>query len=95
MIQGGGIKKLKDTKNSPEMDDSERDLFPVKILSKSVEKQKSYSNFPVTVSFFFDFFLNILKYNKNHLRSDNDIYERTTPKIFKISEIYIYDRLYI
>ena len=55
------------------MDDSERDLFPVKILSKSVEKQKSYSNFPVTVSFFLDFF-NILKYNKNHLRSDNDVH---------------------
>ena len=54
------------------MDDSERDLFPVKMLSKSVEKQKSYSNFPVTVIFFLDFF-NILKYNKNHLRSDNDI----------------------
>ena len=28
------------------MNVSEPDLIPVKILSKSVEKQKSYSNFP-------------------------------------------------
>ena len=63
------------------MDDSETDLFPIKILSKSVEKQKSYSNFPVTVSFFLDFF-NILKYNKNHLRSDNDMYTHTHTHIW-------------
>ena len=32
----------KDHKNSPEMNVSEGDLIPVKILSKSVEKLKSY-----------------------------------------------------
>ena len=36
-------KKTKDRKNIPEMNVSEPDLIPVKILSKSVEKQKSYS----------------------------------------------------
>ena len=36
--------KSKYQKKSPEMNVSERDLFPVKILSKSDEKQKSYHN---------------------------------------------------
>ena len=36
-----GYQKSSDHKNSPEMNDSERDLIPLLILSKSVEKQKS------------------------------------------------------
>ena len=36
-----GIEESKFGKNTPEMNDSERDLFSVKFLSKSVEKQKS------------------------------------------------------
>ena len=37
----GRYEKSKYQKNSPEINVSDRDLFPVKILSKSVEKQKS------------------------------------------------------
>ena len=32
-----------DVKNSPEMNELERDLIPVKILAKNIQKQKSYS----------------------------------------------------
>ena len=39
----GEYKKSKYKKNSPEMNDSERDMIPVKILSRSADKQKSYS----------------------------------------------------
>ena len=51
----GGYEKSTYQKNSPEMNVSERDLFPVKFLSKSVEKQKSSSNVQLP-EFFLDFF---------------------------------------
>ena len=51
----GRYEKSKYQKNSPEMNVSDRDLFPVKILSKSVEKQKSYGHFSLQ-NFFLEFF---------------------------------------
>ena len=39
----GGIPKFESQENTPEMNVSEADLNPVKMISKSVEKQKSYS----------------------------------------------------
>ena len=67
----GGYEKPKYQKNSPEMNVSEGDLFPVNFLSKSVEKQKSYSNFHLQEIFLeiFDVFAHIW----DHLRSDNDV----------------------
>ena len=52
------------------MNVSEPDLIPVKILSKSVEKQKSYSIFPKDRFFFVEIF----KGFGEHVRSDNDMY---------------------
>ena len=36
-----GYQKSSDDKNSPEMDELEQALIPVKILSENIEKQKS------------------------------------------------------
>ena len=40
-VTHGGIEKSKYQENIPEINDSERDLIPVKFLQKSVEQQKS------------------------------------------------------
>ena len=42
-----GPKKAPNRKNSPEMNELERDLIPVKILAKNIEKQKKYIVFAV------------------------------------------------
>ena len=47
-----GPKKSSNRKNSPEMNELERDLIPVKILSKNIEKLKSYSIFADSRFFF-------------------------------------------
>ena len=40
MISDMSPKKSSNRKNFPEMNESERDLIPVKVLSKHIEKQK-------------------------------------------------------
>ena len=70
-----GVSKIYHKKNCPEMNNSEADLFPHKILSKSVENKK-YRNFHLHEIFseFFDLLPYICLISENHLRSDNDIY---------------------
>ena len=43
-----GYQKSPDDKNSPELDELERDLIPVQFLASNFKKQKSYSISPTT-----------------------------------------------